>query len=209
MNFASKKAYRVVKYLLGHTRTSQRGIAREMGVALGHVNEIVNYALDIGVLGKKSGHYTVDDPVRLLEKVSFDRPLRQLEMATFRLPSVSIDESESLLYKEFERNDLEYAFTGFSGLRRYFEYHISYPLIQVYVANDEATSYLEQGEGAIPVVFLKADRPEIFEDSINVDGSRVCDDIQVVIDLFSSGIGRDAAIKFLGVIRDGKQRNLG
>lgn len=204
MNLTSKKAYVVIKYLLGHTKTSQREIARETGVALGYVNEIVNYALDIGVMEKKAGHYGVGDPIRLLEKVSFDRPLKQLEITRFLLPSVSIDESESSLIKDFEHNNLEYAFTGFSGLRRYFEYHISYPLIQVYVANDESTSYVEQGEGAISVVFLKADRPEIFGSSKNVDGSRICDDIQVVIDLFSSGVGRDAAIKFLEVIRDGK-----
>ena len=204
MNLTSKKAYKVVKYLLGHTKTSQRGIARETGVALGYVNEIVNYTLDIGVMEKKAGYYTVGNTVRLLEKVSFDRPFKQLELTKFRLPSVSIDESESFLIEDFTHNNLEYAFTGFSGLRRYFEYHISYPLIQVYVANDEAPSYVEQGEGAIPVVFIKADRPEIFGSSKNVNGSRVCDDIQVVIDLFSSGVGRDAAIKFLGVIRDGK-----
>jgi len=204
MNLTSKKAYKVVKYLLGHTKTSQRGIARETGVALGYVNEIINYTLDIGVMEKKAGYYTVRDTVRLLEKVSFDRPFKQLELTKFRLPSISIDESESFLIENFTHNNLEYAFTGFSGLRRYFEYHLSYPLIQVYVANDEATSYVEQGEGAIPVVFLKSDRPEIFGGSKNVDGSRVCDDIQVVIDLFSSGVGRDAAIKFLGVIRDGK-----
>jgi hypothetical protein len=206
MNLASKKAFRVVKYLLGNTSVKQREISRSTGVALGYVNEIVNYSLDIGVLEKKSGHYGVDDPVRLLEKVSFDRPFKGLELAEFRLPAFSIDESESLLIKQLGGDDLEYAFTAFSGLRRYFEYHISYPLVHIYVSNSGAINYVERGEGAVPVVFLKADRPEIFGESREIDGTRVCDNVQVAIDLFSSGLGRDAAIKFLEVIRAGDQR---
>jgi len=209
LNFTSKKAYKVAKYLLGNIKTSQREIHRETGVSLGYVNEIINYSLDIGVLKREKGYYAVDDPVRLLEKIGFDRPFKGLETNIFRLPAISIAESESLLIEQLESNDLKYTFTAFSGLRRYFEYHISYPLIHIYVENSSVTKVVEQGEGAVPVIILKADRPDIWKDSKRVKESHVCDQVQVIIDLFSSGIGRDAAIKFLEAIRVGRQENSG
>jgi len=60
----------------------------------------------------------------------------------------------------------------------------------------ETIEKVEQGEGTIPVVVLKTDRPDIVEQSITKAGYRICDKIQVLIDLYSSGVGRDAAIRF-------------
>ena len=37
----------------------------------------------------------------------------------------------------------------------------------------------------------------------NVDEFSVCDPAQIAIDLFCSGVGRDAAVKFLEVVRGG------
>ena len=84
----------------------------------------------------------------------------------------------------------------FSGLRHFFEYHISYPAAHVYIKNIGQLDGLEKGEGTISVVVLEPDRPDIFSNLIVENNINICEKIQVIIDLYSSGLGRDAAIKF-------------
>jgi len=51
---------------------------------------------------------------------------------------------------------------------------------------------------------LYPDQQPIIEETRNIEGFSVCSPVQVVIDLFCSGVGRDAAIKLLDVILGGK-----
>jgi len=203
MKLTSKKSYKVIGHLLEHPETSQLELSNETEVALGHVNKIINYLYDLNMVSKKSRSCILKDPVRLLEKISFERPLKRLEAATFRLPTTSIAETEEILDKTCERNNIDYALTSFSGLRRYYEYHISYPSIHAYVSDPEIESKMEHGEGVIPVTLLEPDRLEILAESREIDGLKACGRVQIVVDLFSSGYGRDAAMKFLEVIQLG------
>jgi len=209
MKLTSKKSYRVIAYLLKNPEISQLGLSKETGVALGHVNKIINYLHDLNMVSKKSRSCILTDPVRLLEKIGFERPLRRLEAITLRIPTTSIVESEKILNNTCNKNNVDYALTSFSGLRRYYEYHISYPSIHAYVSDPEIEMKIEHGEGAIPITLLRPDRPEIFVNSHEIDGLRACDRIQIVVDLFSSGYGRDAAMKFLEVIQHGTEEHTG
>ena len=209
MKLTSKKSYRVIEHLLKQPESSQLGLSNETGVALGHVNKIINYMHDLNMVSKKSRSCILTDPFRLLEKISFERPLKRLETTTFRLPTTSIVESEEILNNACNKNNVDYALTSFSGLRRYYEYHISYPSIHAYVSDPGIETKIEHGEGAIPITLLKPDRPEILVNSHEIDGLRACDRIQIVVDLFSSGYGRDAAMKFLEVIQHGTEIHTG
>lgn len=192
----------VIMHILDNPSFSQREVARETGVGLGYVNEVVNYLMSIGVVYRKN-HYVLGDPIRLLEKVSFDRPLASLELNRFRMPTSTVDETEHVIAETLEVEKVSYAFTGFSGLRRYFEYHISYPKVHFYVPDEGGIVGLEHGEGPVEVVALRADMDSILSEAEVVQGIRVCSREQVIIDLFSSGVGRDAAIKFLEATRLG------
>ena len=200
MKLTSTKAYKVVQYVLVNTEFTQREVTRKTSVGLGHVNEVINYMVSIGVVGRSEKGYVLRDPVRLLEKISFDRPLNSVEVSRFRLPTTTIDETEKMVATRLSASGTGYAFTVFSGLRRYFEYHISYPMVHLYVGDDSALEHLELGEGPVQVVALRPDIEGILEDSIEVGKVKVCSREQVIIDLFSSSVGRDAAIKFLEVI---------
>jgi hypothetical protein len=145
--------------------------------------------------------------MKLLEKISFDRSFKKLEIDNFRLPTISVIETEKYLVRFFNSLNIKYCFTGFSGLKHYFEYHISYPLIHIYIPNTVTLNKIERGEGAIPVIALKPDRNEIFNEAKKFQNIYVCDKTQVAIDLFSSGIGRDAAIKLLEVDDNGNTAN--
>lgn len=136
------------------------------------------------------------DHVKLLEKISFDRPYKKLVHAEFRLPASTIMETEKMVTQYCLSNNIEHAYTMYSALKHYYEYHITYPAIHVYVKNPEKIGEIEQGEGAIPVIVLKPDRPDIIEQSLIKAENRICDKTQVLIDLYSSGVGRDAAIRF-------------
>ena len=207
MRLTSKKSYKVIKHILEHPETSQLELSKETEVALGHVNKIINYLYDLNMVSKRPRSCILKDPVRLLEKIGFERPLKRLEAATFRLPTTSIAETEEIIDKTFDMNSIDYALTSFSGLRRYYEYHISYPSIHAYVSDPEIVRKIERGEGAIPVTLLEPDRPDILAEAREIDGLRACDRVQIVIDLFSNGYGRDAAMKFLEVIQHGAEQN--
>lgn len=209
MKLTSKKSYRVIEHLLEHPETSQLELSNETEVALGHVNKIINYLYDLNIVSKKPRGCILKDPLRLLEKISFERPLKRLETATLRLPTTSIAETEEILDETCDENGVGYALTSFSGLRRYYEYHISYPSVHAYVSDPRIEGKMQHGEGAVPVTLLNPDRPEILAESREIDGLRACDRIQIVVDLFSGGYGRDAAMKFLEVIQHGAEENPG
>ena len=209
MKLTSKKAYKVIQHLLQHTETSQLELSKKTGVSLGHVNKIINYLNDLNMISKKTRSLTLRDPARLLEKIGFERPLKRLETATFRLPTTTIPETEKIIANTCDNNNVDYALTAFSGLRRHYEYHISYPQVHAYVSDPEIEKKIEHGEGAIPVTLLTPDRPEILADAQEIHGLRACNRIQIAIDLFSSGYGRDAAMKLLEATQHGTEKDTG
>jgi len=195
MKLTSKKAYQVVRYILLNQEFSQRKIARETDVSLGYVNEVINYLMAINIVTKTTKNYVLWDKVKLLEKISLDRPFTSLIIDRFRLPTTTIQETETAITNTLQNK--KYALTAFSGLRRYFEYHIGYPTVHFYLEDITALNLIERGEGAIQVIALRPDLENIILERKKINNSYVCDKQQIIIDLFSSGTGRDAAIKFL------------
>lgn len=196
MNLSSLQSYRVAKHLLEHRTSSQTDISNETGVAIGYVNEIVHELSDLNIAKIEYGKTMLVDHVKLLEKISFDRLYKKLVHGELRLPTSSIKETEKMVSRYCMDNDIEYAYSMYSALKHYYEYHITYPTIHVYIKDPQKIMEIEQGEGAVPVTVLKPDRPDIIEQSIIRAENRICDKTQVLIDLYSSGLGRDAAIRF-------------
>lgn len=195
MKLTSKQAYKVIRKILAEQSFTQRQVSRETDVSVGYVNEIINYLLDIGVVARTTKGFILWDTIKLLEKISFDRPFTSIETDRLRLPTRTIQDTENEISNKLQGKN--HAFTVFSGLRRYFEYHISYPMVHLYVEEKNSLDLLEKGEGPIQIVVLRPDLENIMKEKKKIDEAYVCDKEQVIIDLFSSGIGRDAAIKFL------------
>ena len=204
MKLTSPKAYEVVKYLLGHKKTNQLEISRETGVAYGWTSDVVNFLYDRGIVSKGWRRCELENPLQLLEVIALERPLNKLVESSFRLEVLSIAEGEGLLRRACEEHGVEYGLTVFSGLRRFFEYYITFPEIHAYVSDEKMESYVPHGRGPITLSLLCPDQRDILEETRNLEGFSVCSAVQVVVDLFCSGVGRDAAIKLLDVIRDGK-----
>ena len=75
------------------------------------------------------------------------------------------------------------------------------------MSDQKVGDWIPHGQGPIMLNLLCPDHPDILEEAKQVDGVRTCSPIQVAIDLFCSGAGRDAAIKVLEAIHTGKIRD--
>ncbi len=204
MKLTTPKAYKVTKYLLGHKETNQLEISRETGVAYGWTNEVVNFLYERGIVSKGWRHCELEDPLQLLEIIALERPLNRLVKSSFRLEVLSVAEGEGLFRKVCSEHNVDYGLTVFSGLKRYYEYYITFPEVHAYVSDEQMGSYIMHGRGPITLSLLIPDQTSILEETENREGFSVCSPVQVVVDLFCSGAGRDAAIKLLDVIRNGK-----
>jgi hypothetical protein len=204
MKLISPKAYKAIKYLLGHKRTNILEISRETGVAYGWANDVVNFLYDRGIVSKGWRQCELKDPLQLLEIIAYERPISKLVKDSFQLEVLSIAEGEELLKRVCKERKVKYGLTVFSGLKRFYEYYIAFPEIHAYVSDQQIKKYLPQGLGPITLTLLRPDQQDILNETKIIDDFSVCSPTQVVIDLFCSGVGRDGAMKFLEVIRDGK-----
>lgn len=204
MKLTSPKAYEIVKYLLKHKETNQFYISRKTGVSYGRTNEVINFLYDRGIVSKYWRRCELDEPLQLLEFIALERPLDKLARSSFQLEVSSIADGEELLKRACEKTNATYGLTVFSGLRRFYEYYITFAEIHAYVSAEEVKNLISSGKGPITLKLLTPDQQSILKETIRVEGFSVCSPIQVVIDLFCSNIGRDAAVKLLELIHNGK-----
>jgi hypothetical protein len=179
-------------------------ISQKTGIAYGWVNEVINFLHDRGVVSKGWRKCVLREPVQLLEIVALERPLDKLVKDSFRLESLSIAEGEEQVRRGFDENGVKYGVTVFSGLKRFYEYYITFPRIDVYVSDESAGRFIQQGRGPVTVNLISPDHPSILKETEKIKGFSVCAPLQVAIDLFCSGVGRDAAMKLLEAIHNGK-----
>jgi len=204
MKLTSPKAYKVIKYLFGHKKTNILDISCETRVAYGWTNDVVNFLYDRGIVSKGWRRCELKDPLQLLEVIALERPISKLVENSFQLEVSSIVEGEELLKRVCKERKVKYGLTVFSGLKRFYEYYIAFPEIHAYVSDQQIKKYLPHGLGPITLSLLSPDQQDILNETKIIDEFSVCSPIQVVIDLFCSGIGRDGAMKFLEIIRNGK-----
>jgi hypothetical protein len=204
MKLTSPKAYKIIKYLLKHRETNQFYISRETGVSYGWTNEIINYLYDRGIVSKFWRRCELDEPLQLLEFIALERPLEKLVMSSFQLEVSSIADGEEMFERACEATNTTYGLTVFSGLRRFYEYYITFAEIHAYVSTERVKNLIPSGRGPITLKLLTPDQQSILKETSRVKGFSTCSPIQVVIDLFCSSTGRDAAVKLLKLIYDGR-----
>lgn len=204
MKLTSPKTYEIIKCLLKHRETNQFYISRETGVSYGWTNEVINYLYDRGIVSKSWRRCELDEPLQLLEFIALERPLEKLVMSSFQLEVSSIADGEELLARACEATKTTYGLTVFSGLRRFYEYYITFAEIHAYVSAEGVTNLISSGRGPIALKLLAPDQQSILKETSRREGFSICSPIQVVIDLFCSNTGRDAAVKLLELIHNGR-----
>lgn len=201
MNLASAQSYRVVCHLLEHPRTNILEVSKATEVSYGWSNEVVNFLRDAGIVSVGWRRCELVDPIRLMEIVAFQRPFDKLIGRSFNLEALSVTEGENLLRESCLSRHVRYGLTAFSGLGRFMEYYITYPTIHAYVEDLKVTNQIPKGNGPIQINLLSVDHLNILDNLVEVGGFSVCSRAQVAIDLFSSGLGRDAAIRLVEMMK--------
>lgn len=210
VKLTAEQTYQIILFLLGTIRSSQTDISRFTGVSKSQVNRLVTNLIDTGVIKHvESRLLEVGDPIRLLDKIAFERPLSKLVRKETQLEYSEVDKVEDAIRNVCKRSKIQYALTCFSALNKYHQYHITYPTVHVYTNEQaELESKLPLGKGAIMVQLLVPDHEIIMQTARVKDGFSLVDPVQVVIDLFCLGsIGRDGAIKLWEVIRSNVVRS--
>lgn len=206
VKLTAEQSYQIILFLLAMIRSNQTEISRFTSASKSQVNRLVNNLIAVGVLRRVSNRLLeVSDPIRLLDKVAFERPLSKLVRKEIQLEYSEVNRVEDAIRKTCERSKIKYAFTCFSALDKYYRYHITYPTVHVYTnEHTELENKLPLGKGAVLVQMLVPDH-EIIMQTARVKGDFVIvDPVQVVIDLFCLGsIGRDGAIKLWEVVKSG------
>jgi hypothetical protein len=195
----------VISYLLAHPDTSQIEIARELNTSADLVNHVTKELEFPGIVEQKSrGHLELKDPLRLLEALSVERPLSKLLLARIRTEQSDVHVVERAMADGRSAGD--YALTAFSALARYTQYYITYPTIHVYADRPgDIAKGIRPGRGDVAVDVLRPDSEAILHNARELEGVRVVEPIQAVIDLFClGGPGRDGALKLYHQITEGK-----
>ena len=192
----------VVKYILINKIINQKEISKKGNLSTAYINNIIRYLKNLDIVIKKSQFYYLNDPFKLLQLISYERPFNGIKKTEIRLETDNIIDSENVVKKICDNNKVKYSFTMFSGLKRYYEYHINYPIVHSYIEHMDIINKFPKGEGPIPIVFLEPDHKFILNDVESINNFIICDKAQILIDLFSSGIGKDSAYKFLNAMKN-------
>jgi hypothetical protein len=201
LKLTSVQSYKIVGYLLEQPQTNMLEVSRATGISYGWTNEVVNFLKGAGIVSTGWRECKLVDAVRLLEILAFQRPFYKLTAHSFTLEAFSVAEGEDLLKECCQKRGMRYGLTVFSGLSRFMEYYITYPIIHAYVEDEDIADQLPKGNGPISIKLLLADHSNILKNVVDVEGFSICSRAQVIIDLFSSGVGRDAAIRLLEMMK--------
>jgi RNA-binding protein YhbY len=214
-SLVSPKALQVIKYLISQRETTQIQVARETNVSTGMVNKVISALVDRDLVSYRGKRLVVFDIWKLLNEVSWNRPLKSLKKGEIRLiDTKSTEEVEAKLAETCDQAKMRYALTLFSGASKYIGYGMRYDSVQAYVEDPSAVlerlNQTRPGTGeAVTLEIFAVDNWDIIEEAKVVNGHVVCSPTQLILDLVShGGVGRDWAVKlYEATIAKKEQKN--
>lgn len=204
MRLTALASFAVVEYLLQNPETSQIDISHYTNVSRSMVSYVVRDLAARGVVSQYGKErMKLQDPLRLLEALSFERPLQSLLVDEFRTELSDINQVERQVANASTRLEASYALTCFAALSKYIKYYITYPTVHVYSDRPKDLRYrITEGLGAVNIQVLKSDWKPIMTNIRDIDELKIVRPIQAIIDLFClGGAGRDGAMKLYEEIR--------
>jgi len=201
-SLVSPKALRVIRYILIHDRTTQVEIAQQANVSIGMVNKVISRLAQRDIVAYKKRSLTLLEPYKLLNEVSWERPMSKLKIRDVYAPfAKDTHEAEEYLKNMCSQHEIQYALTLFSAATRYSAYSMRYDTVYSYVEPYTHVLELTQESGSsaakgIRLELFRVDSPDILKEARLLDGLSVCSPMQVLIDISSYGTaGRDAAVE--------------
>lgn len=201
-SLVSPKALQVVKYLISHKETTQTRIAQDTKVSTGMVNKVISALIERDLVSYRRKRLVVFDIWRLLNEISWNRPLKSLKSAEIYLSDAkTLEDVEAKLVETCVQMKTRYALTLFSGASKHIGYGMKYGSVQTYVADpslilDQLGSGSPGADAVTTLEIYAVDDWNIIEEAESINGRVVCSPTQLVLDLVSyGGAGRDWAVK--------------
>lgn len=176
VNFASKQTFKVVEFVLEKKEFTQYAVVKELKLAMGTVNNCFAFLLEKGFIVRKDQKYALEDPVGLVDAVSFFRNMKDLLIFEF---SSSYDEAE--LQKKLPTNAV---FCMESALAQYSNYYVS-NVVSVYLPKKDALilqKKLGAGIGNKTILKVFEEKPVVSK-KIEWKGKWFTGQVRTVIDL--------------------------
>jgi len=200
-SLVSPKALRIVRYLISHRSTTQTEIAKGADVSVGMVNKVISALVDRELVSYRAKRLVVFDIWKLLNEVSWNRPIKSMKKGELRMDSTSVREIEQQIVRVCGETGMRYAMTLFSGAIRYIGYGMKYDSVQAYAEEPERLLDNLRAQSAVTggdvlLEMFSPDSWDIFAEAQVIAGVAVCSPAQLVMDLVSYGhVGRDWAVK--------------
>jgi len=208
-SLSSPKTLRVLRHLLIQSETTQFEISNKTKVSIGHVNKIINYLREQGIVIYRGRKLILAEPWKLLNEISWSRSMYSLKTQDLSLSSKygNVEEVETLLRDLCKERRIQYAFTLFSAARRYSSYIKKYDVVQLYIDNYEQAKqffpndFFKKGDG-VHLEIYQPDSEDILTESREIGNFKICSETQTIIDLICYGdIGRELAIEIYTSLR--------
>lgn len=176
VNLASKQTFKVVEYILEKKEFTQYSAKKDLKVAMGTVNNCFGYLLEKNFIRKTDKNYVLENPVGLIEAVSFFRSMKDLLLFEFESSYEKAD-----LEKKLPKNAV---FCLESALAGYSNYYVS-SVISVYLSKKqvgELKKKLDVGVGSRTLLRIFEEKPFISK-KIEINKRLFTGKVRTIIDL--------------------------
>jgi hypothetical protein len=137
----TEKAWKVCVRLIKERGCSIRQIALKEGISYGWTHATVKRLIARGIVKQRGNFVEIHDPNKLMDAVAWERPLKELEIGSFKTPFSTPYEAAETLSRTTKKWEMPIAFTSYTSASLYVGYAARHDSVYCYVLNKEA--YLE------------------------------------------------------------------
>lgn len=204
VKLTSPSAWNVVLHFIRHQKSSINHAAETTGTSYSWANAVVHQLLSQGILERKGrGTFILLDVNKLLNGISWERSLKELEKSEWTVESNSIND----VLHDIVEVDPNAVLTGYLAIQEYFDIARRVDFVQVYSKHlVDLELQLGTSENGIRISVLEPDRRIRYNKAgrLNVRNLRVADPDQLILDIAGLGYAASDILKqMLGDISNG------
>lgn len=190
----SEKAWKIVCYLLTETPRNILSVSKKTGVSYGWTNTIIHELENAGMITMDYG-IRIKDIDKLLNLVSWERALEGIRLETINTDFITATQCISEIALNLNRLGVDYAFTAHSSAVLYGSSIMREDTAYIYLPNPSDRQYVKsfsvRETGGCRLKVYAPER-DIMKSSVMVNGIRIVDICQNILDL--AGLGMDGRI---------------
>lgn len=183
------RSWQIVTRLLWSGPSSIRQLSKAEGISYSWTHATVTRLIDMGVAERSSVGVKVIDLDRLMDGISWERPLNQLQVEEIPVDGTDYMETARELESILSQWNVEHAFTAFTAGGLYTGHSQRFDRIYIYIEEsilDEIRGTLVGKDGGLTLNILRSDR-NVFRDVQTMDGLTLASPSTTLLDLIGLG----------------------